>query len=246
MKLRLILALLAASALAPDAQAQLRGGSPGRSVQMEFGRGGGRFGEGSFAHNRFAVPGGYYLDGFPFFYADYPFEFYGDYAFPPVAQPSAPQVIVVEAPAPAIAAAPEAKATPLLIELEGDRYVRYGGVHPSASPPPDYAEKDATPPAPKRTAISRVQPRGATKAEAPRADLPPAVLVYRDGHREEAPQYAIIGGVLYARGTDWQRGSWSKQVPLSSLDLAATANANQERGIRFVLPSAANEVVTGP
>jgi hypothetical protein len=67
--------------------------------------------------------------------------------------------------------------------------------------------------------------------------------VYRDGHREEIPDYAIANGIIYAHGTSWQNGYWTKQIPLSALDPPATMDANQQRGVKFMLPSAPNVVI---
>lgn len=232
---RLILALMTAIALVPLSWAQPRGGMSQRSFRIDS-----RFGAGPFAHHRDSIQRVYYLDGVPYFYADYPLQ--------PASEP-APQVIVVETPAPAAVAPPEVKAAPLLIELQGDRYVRYGGVQASAERgadvPPGYVDKISSRVVASRTAVAHDQPRSATTAEST-VEVPPAVLVYRDGHREEAASYAIVGATLYAHGTDWQRGYWTLQIPLSTLDLRATAKANQEHGIQFLLPTAPNEVVTGP
>jgi hypothetical protein len=49
--------------------------------------------------------------------------------------------------------------------------------------------------------------------------------------------------MIYAHGTDWQNGYWTKQIPLAALDPAATIQANQERGVKFMLPSAPNVVI---
>jgi hypothetical protein len=117
-----------------------------------------------------------------------------------------------------------------LIEWQGDRYVRFGGAavkdESGTAAHPDYAE-----PATARAAVS------------PLKDPPPTVLVYRDGHREEIPDYAIADGVIYVRGSEWQSGAWTKRIALSALDANATLRANQERGGRFMLPSASNVVV---
>ncbi len=77
----------------------------------------------------------------------------------------------------------------------------------------------------------------------PARELPPAVLVYRDGHREEIPDYAIADGVIYVRGNDWQNGHWTKHIPLAALDPPATIQANQQRGVEFLLPTAPNVVI---
>ena len=60
----------------------------------------------------------------------------------------------------------------------------------------------------------------------------PSVLVFRDGHRLEVENYAIVGNTLY----DFTPGHMRK-VPLSQLDLTATVKANDERGVDFVLPA---------
>jgi hypothetical protein len=99
--------------------------------------------------------------------------------------------------------------------------------------PPDYAQTEAHtfPPITQR----RDQP-----------ELPPAILIFRDGHREQAPEYVIVGGTLYAKRDYWQSGHWTKNIQLSALNLPATIQANHDAGIKFMLPSAPNEVVTRP
>ena len=53
----------------------------------------------------------------------------------------------------------------------------------------------------------------------------------------------IQGDTLYTRSDYWTTGSWSESIPLSQLDLPASLKLNQERGTKFSLPSAPNEVV---
>lgn len=77
-------------------------------------------------------------------------------------------------------------------------------------------------------------------------ELPPAVLVFRDGRRQEVSSYAIIGPALYASGSYWTNGYWTQKILLADLDLAATVQANQQRGVHFVLPSAPDQVITRP
>jgi hypothetical protein len=69
------------------------------------------------------------------------------------------------------------------------------------------------------------------------------VLVYRDGHRQEISDYAIADAIIYIQGDYWQNGSRTKAIPLASLDGSATVLANQQRGVKFMLPSASNVVV---
>ena len=156
--------------------------------------------------------------------------FYADYPVAPVSIP--PQFVMVQ-PTPTVDSPPETKSEPLMIELQGNRYVRFGGRQPSAdrgtNAAPDYAEANA----------QVTQPQTHT-------ELAPTVLIFRDGHREQVPEYAIVGGTIYASGDYWQSGHWTKSIQLSALNIAATIQANHEAGVRFTLPSAPNEVVTRP
>jgi hypothetical protein len=127
---------------------------------------------------------------------------------------------------------------PLLIEWQGDRYVRRNSTAatPSGASQPDYVAESK----------QRTEARSSETVAAYKSEPPPAIFVFRDGHREESSDYSIISGVIYARGDYWATGSWSKQIKLSQLDLPATLRANEERGVSFRLPSAPNEVVTRP
>jgi hypothetical protein len=57
------------------------------------------------------------------------------------------------------------------------------------------------------------------------------LLVFKDGHKVEATNYAIVGQSLWIY-TEQD----SKRVPLSDLDVAATKNANSDRGVTFQVP----------
>lgn len=189
----------------------------GRSVSASF--------NGGFHHRPFG-PGAIFF-GDPF-YADYSTQSW-------VTQTPPPQVVIVQ-PASPSDAPPETKSEPLLIELQGNRYVRFGGRQQSAergtNAPTDYAEAEA-----------HASPQITQQAK---PELPAAILIFRDGHREPASEYAIIGGTLYASGDYWQSGHWTRNIQLSALDLPATIQANHDAGIKFTLPSAPNEVVTRP
>jgi hypothetical protein len=68
-------------------------------------------------------------------------------------------------------------------------------------------------------------------APAPAQEQDPTVLVFRDGHRQEIRNYAIVGQMLWdfgAKGTH--------KIPLSDLDIDTTRKLNDERGVDFVLP----------
>ena len=63
--------------------------------------------------------------------------------------------------------------------------------------------------------------------------VPATVLVFRDQHKQEVQNYAIVGQTLWIFST--QR---TEKIPLSEIDLAATSKANDERGVDFRLPGA--------
>lgn len=63
--------------------------------------------------------------------------------------------------------------------------------------------------------------------------LPSTVLVFRDQHKEEIDNYAIVGQTLY----NFQP-QHTEKIALSSLDLEATAKANDDRGMKFSVPQA--------
>lgn len=214
---RFIIALLAAAVLTPLTTAQMRGGFRGSA------RGARGFRSSFIGHHRSAVASGYFFGDTPFFYDDYPFE------------PAPPQVIVVQAPA--AADTRPAKPAPLLIELQGDRYVRYGGVAQSTQP--DAGTREAS-------ALEATSRQKVTPPHLASPDLPPTVLVYRDGHREEVADYAIVGRVIYAHNNDEQTGYGLKNIEVSALDIPATMKTNRENGVNFALPAGPNEVVTRP
>jgi hypothetical protein len=60
---------------------------------------------------------------------------------------------------------------------------------------------------------------------------PPTVLVYRDRHREEVQNYAIVGETLWNFAP--QR---TEKIPLDDLDIPATTKTNEDRGVDFRVP----------
>ncbi len=68
----------------------------------------------------------------------------------------------------------------------------------------------------------------------PEADQPQTVLVFKDGHQLEVQNYAVIGDQLFDLTPGHRR-----KIPLSELDLTATATQNDDRGIDFELPISA-------
>jgi hypothetical protein len=60
---------------------------------------------------------------------------------------------------------------------------------------------------------------------------PLTVLVFRDGHRVETRNYAIVGSTIWVLSE-----KRSEKVPLASLDLDKTQQENEERGVEFTAP----------
>ncbi len=83
-------------------------------------------------------------------------------------------------------------------------------------------------------AQTELAPVASDPPDPPPADQPETVLVFKDGHRQEVENYAIVGSTLY----DLTGGTRHK-IALSDLDLDATAKANDDRGIDFALPPGA-------
>jgi hypothetical protein len=79
---------------------------------------------------------------------------------------------------------------------------------------------------------ARSAPRPPQPTERTEAD-PATVLIFRDQHKQEINNYAIVGQTLWNFSP--QR---TQKIPLSSLDLPATEKANADRGVDFHLPGA--------
>ena len=229
---RLSIALLAATVSVPLSTAQMRVGMgrPASGAHAAFARG--RWGGIGLRHEARPFTRGAFL-GLPFFYSD--LDGSEPYVVENSVEGAPPQVVVVQS-AVSDDSSRKNRPQPLLIEWQGDRYVRFGGAEATGeyatSARPDYAQPMMAK-LPAKPPISSPQ----------EGELPPAVLVYRDGHREEIPDYAIADGVIYVRGKDWQNGYWTKRIPLSALDPEATVQANQQHGVTFLLPSAPNVVI---
>lgn len=57
------------------------------------------------------------------------------------------------------------------------------------------------------------------------------VLVFRDQRKQEVQNYAIVGQTLWIFSP--QR---TEKIPLAEIDLAASAKANEDRGVEFRVP----------
>jgi len=58
----------------------------------------------------------------------------------------------------------------------------------------------------------------------------PSVLIFRDGHKREVSNYAIMGGTVYV----FDKGT--QNIALADLDVPATIMANDDRGLEFKIP----------
>jgi hypothetical protein len=68
-------------------------------------------------------------------------------------------------------------------------------------------------------------------ASQPQEPTPATVLVFRDQHKEEVSNYAIVGQTLWSYSVPR-----TKKIPLADLDMAATEKANDDRGVTFRVP----------
>lgn len=118
---------------------------------------------------------------------------------------------------------------------DGGPYL-YSGPPQGQTPPADqtlHVIVDAAPnrPAP-RDEVADAQP------EAPARTIPdakpgePTMLVFRDGHKQEVTNYAIMGQTVYVFD------SRTKKIALADLDVPATIKANDDQGVEFQVPKA--------
>ena len=225
----LLTAIVGAVALTSSAQAQRRFSAPAPAARMarvvhfrpgvRTGFSGYRF----FARSRF-LPYPYLYS--PYFSPDYDSE-------PGMPGMPEPEVVFIEA-------APAPPPEPELLELQGDQWVRVTSYSQAPAGAPS-AQPESLPASGPRS----VAPRQSVAAEPPR-ELPPAVLVFRDGHQEEVKSYTIIDRALYTSADYWTSGSWTRKIEIANLDVPATLKLNQERGSKFSLPSGPQEVVIRP
>jgi hypothetical protein len=115
---------------------------------------------------------------------------------------------------------------PVLLELHGTRWVKVTNFGEAS----DHVVAGAT----------------AADTQAKAKTLPPAVLVYRDGHTEELSSYSIIGESIHTKSNYWTSGTWTRTIPVADLDIAATLQQNEKRGVNFELPSGPDEVMLRP
>lgn len=138
---------------------------------------------------------------------------------------------------------------PVVIPVYGGGYYPYADYDTSdyqPPPQPPAPEPVSNAPAPTifdrngsgyATSRSAAPPAAEQPMERQYAGTPPepqelVTLIFRDGHKIEITNYAIVGGTLFDLTPDHLR----KKIPLSELDLPATVKANDDRGVEFQLP----------
>ena len=92
-----------------------------------------------------------------------------------------------------------------------------------------------------RYEVERLREEQVSRGQAQQAALQPrssvdevtssTVLVFRDGHRSEVRNYAIVGQTLWV--FTQQR---ARKIPVSDLDVEATKKVNAGRGVEVPLP----------
>lgn len=81
-------------------------------------------------------------------------------------------------------------------------------------------------PAPAPTDTADATPPHTTPPE----EVEPTMLVFRDGHRKEISNYAIMGSTLFVFTTP------RTKIAMADLDIPATVRANEDRGVSFHVP----------
>ncbi len=115
---------------------------------------------------------------------------------------------------------------------------------PGMQAPNDYRAENPRTPVPKPPSsvatpavATNSVPSAPARAPEPRAPdpivvaQPSTILIFKDSHRQEVSNYAIVGSYLF----DLTPGHRLK-IALSDLDLPATQKANDDQGIDFKLP----------
>ncbi len=186
-------------------------------------------------HGRRAFAGsGFAPNYYPYYDTYYDSDYYPDYDSQDQVGEAPPPPFRAQSAAPASPANQPKPPESLVVELRGDHWVRLTSYGPM-----EIAGESGAPPSEAAQAKGTV---ASLRAQAP-SELPPAVLVFRDGHQEEVAKYTIVGTTISIKTDYWSTGSWTRKIPIAELNLAATLQANQERGAKFSLPSRPSEVI---
>ena len=150
---------------------------------------------------------GYPIYGYPYTFAPYYYDnlYYSSYAYPPPPPPAAYYSDDNSSLADEVYRL-RSEVAQLRAEQDRDQQERTAAAPPPVPRPPSARTNETS--------------------------APSIVLVFRDGHRSEVRNYAIVGQTLWMFSEDQ-----AKKVPLSSLDVDATTKANEQRGIEFRMPA---------
>ena len=99
---------------------------------------------------------------------------------------------------------------------------------------PQDADQDAYAPYPARPQSAPSAPSNQPAVNDPPATpiIPPTVLVFRDRHQEDIRNYAIVGQTLWSFAPQQ-----TQKIPLAQIDIPATVQANDDRGVTFRIPA---------
>jgi hypothetical protein len=186
-------------------------------------------------HGRRAFAGsGYGPNYYPYYDGYYDSGYYSDYDSQDAAGEEPPAPFRAQTASPTPPTNPPKPAESLVMELRGDHWVRLTSYGPMEVPGQSGELQSVT-----------QQGKGIVASRAARtpSELPPALLVFRDGHQEEVAKYTIVETTISVKTDYWKTGSWTRKIPIAELNLAATLQANQERGAKFSLPSRPSEVI---
>jgi len=170
---------------------------------------------------------------------DWPF--YPDYDSDPEFFEEPPPPLTVQTTQPSAAVPNPAES--LVLELQGDHWVRltnYGQSQTGQILQPESQQASS------QTSASPFSASRQIQASEPTTELPPAILVFRDGHQEEIGKYVIAGTTIYTSADYWSSGAWTRKIQIAALDIPATLKVNRERGAKFSLPSGPHEVMIRP
>ena len=121
---------------------------------------------------------------------------------------------------------------------------------PGNAPQASYYPSGPLAPSPSAQASAPEQPQSSSGAESsttaaksttkrvvtangPESVSEPTVLVFRDGHKQEVENYAIMGATLFVLSGRRAR------IPVAELDVPETVRQNQSRGLEFHIPDQA-------
>jgi len=52
--------------------------------------------------------------------------------------------------------------------------------------------------------------------------------------------------LIHTKSNYWTTGTWTRTIPVTDLDIPATLQQNEKRGVNFELPSGPDEVMLRP